>query len=40
VISRLGVLVLITSMFIWGDVIPAPGELLQRARAVLVEFHP
>jgi hypothetical protein len=40
VISRLGVLVLIASMFIWADVIPHPGELLQRARAVMAEFHP
>ena len=40
VLSRLGVLVMIAAMFMWAEVIPAPGELMQRARAVMAEFQP
>jgi hypothetical protein len=37
-LSRLGVLVMITSVFVWADLMPDPHELAQRARAVMAEF--
>jgi hypothetical protein len=38
-LSRLGVLVMIASMFVWADLMPDPHELAQRARAVMAEFN-
>jgi hypothetical protein len=38
-LSRLGVLVMIASMFVWADLMPDPQELAQRARAVMAEFN-
>jgi hypothetical protein len=37
-LSRLGVLIMIASVFVWADLIPGPHELAQRARAIGAEF--
>ena len=38
-LSRLGVLIMIASLFIWADVTPDPHELARRTSAVLAELH-
>ena len=37
-LSRLGVLIMIASTFVWAELTPEPHELAQRARAVGSEF--
>jgi hypothetical protein len=40
VLSRLGVLIMIASTFVWADLIPDTEELARTARAVMAEFRP
>ncbi len=37
-LSRVGVLIMIASTFVWAELTPEPHELAQRARAVAAEF--
>ena len=37
-LSRVGVLIIIASIFVWAELTPEPHELAQRARAVAAEF--
>src|ERR1700716_2573293 len=39
-LSRLGVLIMIASTFVWADLIPDTEELARTARAVMAEFRP
>jgi hypothetical protein len=40
VLSRLGVLIMIASTFVWADLTPDTQELARTARAVMAEFRP
>jgi hypothetical protein len=40
VLSRLGVLIMVLSMFVWAGLTPDTQELARTARAVVAEFHP
>ena len=39
-LSRLGVLIMIASTFVWADLTPDTQELARTARAVMAEFRP
>jgi hypothetical protein len=39
VLSRLGVLIMIASAFVWADLMPDPHELAGRYRAAAAEFY-
>ena len=40
VLSRLGVLIMIASTFVWAELTPDTQELARTARAVMAEFRP
>ena len=40
VLSRLGVLIMIASTFVWAGLTPDTQELARTASAVMAEFHP
>ncbi len=40
ILCRVGVFIMIASVFLWADLTPDTHELAQRARAVAAVFHP